>query len=194
MKKSVITLSALSIVFALGLGLVAVKNSTQPVNSVSAEPHTANFDPYTYSGSYYDDIDATKLSEGLSGTLRTTLTSLIYPEGWYTYGGSGSNTLSTQLQYADEDPTNSSNMIYLYTRNSVKKNAASSWNREHVWCQSLSNNYHYQITAGEPEKLVLIFCTSDQHITPQIAQEIIINMVIPITAQPSITKACFMVT
>ena len=140
MKKSVITLSALSIVFTLGLGLVAVKNSTQPVNSVSAEPHTANFDPYTYSGSYYDDIDATKLSEGLSGTLRTTLTSLIYPEGWYTYGGSGSNTLSTQLQYADEDPTNSSNMIYLYTRNSVKKNAASSWNREHVWCQSLSNN------------------------------------------------------
>ena len=140
MKKSVITLSALSIVFALGLGLVAVKNSTQSVNNVSAEPHTANFDPYTYSGSYYNDIDASKLSEGLSGTLRTELTSLIYPDGWYTYGGSGSNTLSTQLQYADEDPTNHSNMIYLYTRNSVRKNAASSWNREHVWCQSLSNN------------------------------------------------------
>ena len=29
-------------------------------------------------------------------------------------------------------------MVYFYTRDSVKKNAASSWNREHVWPQSLS--------------------------------------------------------
>ncbi len=140
MKKKLLTLGAISAVFVLGLGLVAVKNSTKQVDSVVAEPHTANFDPYTYTGTYYDSIDISTLTEGLNGTLRTTLTPLIYPNGWYSYGGTGSNTLSAVLQYADEDPTNSSNMIYLYTRDSVRKNAASSWNREHVWCQSLSNN------------------------------------------------------
>ena len=84
-------------------------------------------------------------SEGMNGNLRKSLSSLIYPSGFYSYSGSGTNHLSTQLQYADEDPTNSSNMVYLYTRNSVTKTAATVnsnviWNREHVWCQSLSND------------------------------------------------------
>lgn len=148
MKKKLLTLCSLSAVFLLGLGLVVVKNNTQSVNNVVAEVHKDNYDPYTYSGSYYSGINVSNLTEGLNGSLRTELTSLIYPEGWYTYSGKGSNTLSTQLQYADEDPTNSSNMIYLYTRNSIRKNAASSWNREHVWPQSLSNNCWGEGKAG----------------------------------------------
>ena len=148
MKKKLFALGALSATFILGLGLVAVKNSTQLVSNVVAETHKDNYDPYTYSGSYYSGIDASSLTEGLNGSLRTSLTSLIYPNGWYSYSGSGTNTLSAQLQYADEDPTNSSNMVYLYTRNSVKKNAANSWNREHVWPQSLSNGCWGEGKAG----------------------------------------------
>ena len=148
MKKKVFMLSAISAIFVLGLGLVAIKSNSQSANSVSAEVHLANYDPYTYSGTYYNGIDVNTLTEGLNGTLRTSLTSLIYPEGWYTYGKTGETHLSTQLQYADEDPTNSSNMVYLYTRASVRKNAASTWNREHVWCQSLSNNCWGEGKAG----------------------------------------------
>ena len=149
MKSRLIKLSVLITVFALGLGLVAVQqNSTRPIKGVAAEIHADNYDPYTYSGDYYDNINVSNLSEGLNGSLRTSLTSLIYPDGWYSYSSTGPTTLSTQLQSADEDPTNNSNMIYLYTRNSVKKNAASSWNREHVWPQSLSNNCWGEGKAG----------------------------------------------
>ena len=137
MKKKIITLASLSAVFALGIGL-AINTQKQPI-AVEAAQIEGNFTGYTYSGSYYGSLDTTG-TDGINGTFNTALSNLIYPKNWYTYGGSGSDHLSTILQSADQDPTNSANMIYLYTRDSVKKNAASSWNREHVWPQSLSNN------------------------------------------------------
>ena len=151
MKKRILVSSALSIVFALGLGFAVIQNNnTQPtvVKAATHNQHLDNFDPYTYSGSYYSGINATSLGQGVNGSLRTKLTELIEPDGWYTYGGSGANTLSTQLQYCDEDPTNSANMIYFYSRDSVKKNAASSWNREHVWPKSLSKGNYVESKAG----------------------------------------------
>lgn len=135
MKNKLIKLTIATALFLCGAGLVANQNKT--VAPVEAATHVDNFDPYTYTGTYYDALDKTG-TEGLYGTFRSKLGSYIFPKGWYTYGGGGSDHLSTQLQYADEDPTNKSNMIYLYTRDSVKKNAASSWNREHVWPQSNS--------------------------------------------------------
>ena len=139
--KNILTMS-LAASF-LGAGLFVKHN--QRISEADAAAHQDNFAAYTYAGSYYDGIEG---STGLNGTLRKALTSLCYPDGFYTYGSSGSDHLSTQLQYADEDPTNSSNMIYLYTRESVKKNAASSWNREHVWPQNLSNGCWGTSTAG----------------------------------------------
>lgn len=119
-------------------GSFSVDYNRIPVKQ-EANQYLADFAPYTYSGNYYNAIDFSK-SEGMNGDLRKAITSLIVPQGFYTYSGSGdSRYISTQLQYADEDPTNSSNMIYLYTRDSVAKNAAVTWNREHVWPQSLSN-------------------------------------------------------
>ena len=138
MKKKIILIGTLTAVFALGIGLTAFKVTNQTFNVVEAQQHIDNYSDYYYTGTYYDNTDLTG-TYGLNGTLRIALTELTHPSEWYIYKSSGSDHLSTQLQYADEDPTNSSNMVYLYTRDSVKKNAASSWNREHVWPRSLSN-------------------------------------------------------
>jgi len=129
-----VTLSVTSVSF------LAFNNEN--VLEVNATQHAENYDEYdykSYSGTYYNSITP-ELTEGLSGTLRTTLTSLICPTQWYTYSGTGSNTLAEILQSVEQDPTNKSNMVYLYTRDSVTKNAASSWNREHCWPQNLSGN------------------------------------------------------
>lgn len=136
MKKSLLKIITISALFVVGASLTINVNKS-PIQ-VEATPYLDDYDPYTYSGTYYDTIDF-NAADGMDGVLRQTITSLIKPKDFYTYGSSGTNHLSTQLQYADEDPNNSANMIYLYTRDSVKKNAASSWNREHVWPQSLSN-------------------------------------------------------
>ena len=129
-------------------GLVAFNRySNKSFYEVNATSHPDNYDSYSYSGTYYSGITSS-LTDGMEGTLRSTLTSLIHPTSVPVYSSSGATHLSTVLQYADEDPTNSSNMVYLYTRDSVTKNAASSWNREHVWPQSLSNNCWGQSRAG----------------------------------------------
>lgn len=57
--------------------------------------------------------------------------------------------LKTYLQEADEDPNNSNNMILFYTGVSVSKSANMNvWNREHVWAQSLSNEWFGESGAG----------------------------------------------
>ena len=144
-KKHLLRLATVSAVFALGVTLINIPK--QAPTEVQATPYTGDYDPYTYDGNYYNSINF-NAEGGMYGSLRTSLTSLIKPAGFYTYGSSGETHLSTQLQYADEDPNNNQNMIYLYTRDSVKKNAASTWNREHVWCQSLSNGNWGQTEGG----------------------------------------------
>ena len=115
-------------------------NATEEVSTIAKKE--------AYTGSYYDSINPGSLTGGMNGTLRQALTSLIKPAGYYTYSGSGASNLSTILQYADEDPNNSNNMIYFYTQASVTKNAASSWNREHAWPQSQSGGLYGTSGAG----------------------------------------------
>ena len=152
--KKITTLSFLCATALLAGSLTfALKENTQENNivEVSATSHPGNYDEYTYSGSYYDSAISSSDTEGMNGTLRQHLTTLIHPaqNTTPTYSGSGSsNTLAILCQSADEDPLNSNNMIYLYTRDSVTKNAAQSWNREHVWPQSLSNGKWGQSRAG----------------------------------------------
>lgn len=127
--------------------LVNVSKANEAILPVEAAQVLDNFAPYTYSGNYYDSITAE--GEGLNGSLRTALTNHIYPASTPTYSGSSSsNALAYLLQDADENPNKSSEMIYLYTRDSVAKNPAQSWNREHVWPQSLSNGYWGKTDAG----------------------------------------------
>ena len=140
-RKHLFKIAALSVAFTLGIGLAIHTNT--PHKEVDATQYNDNYAPYTYNGDYYNgfNFDATG---GMNGALRTSLTTKIKPEKFFTYSGSGEGTLSEELQEADQDPNNSSNMIIFYTRDSIRKAAAGSgtsmvWNRERVWCQSLSN-------------------------------------------------------
>ena len=143
----VITLS--SAVFALGAALLL--NVNKEPQQVDAATHVDNYDPYTYSGTYYSSITSS-LTDGLHGTLRKNLGTLVRPKAWFTYSGSGAGTTGKELQEADEDPLNSNNMILLYTRDSISKRAAggtvTDWNREHVWPQDLSNGHWGKAQAG----------------------------------------------
>lgn len=145
-KHALLKIVTVFTAFALLGTSLSIYHNAKPIEVVAAQ-HIDNFASYAYSGNYYSSINFTA-SEGLNGQLRKDITDLIYPNGWYTYSGTGTGTLSQILQQADADPTNSSNMIYLYTRDSVTKNAASSWNREHCWPQSLSNNCWGESKAG----------------------------------------------
>ncbi len=104
----------------------------------------------TYTGHYYDSINASTLTGGKDGTLRTTLTSLVQPKDRYTYSGSQSGQLGQELCDINEDPNNPENMILFYTKKSIKKEKSSvgNWNREHTWPQSLSGGLYGKTGGG----------------------------------------------
>lgn len=133
-KKHIPTLIALTAVLTLGVSLYV--NHNKPRTEINAAQVNENFAPYTYSGSYYSDhnIDFSA-GDGINGALRTKLRTELKPKGFVDY----SSGLSTHCQQADEDPSNTNNMILFYTRDSVKKQAAGTWNREHVWPKNKSN-------------------------------------------------------
>ncbi|MDD7622215.1 MAG: endonuclease, partial [Candidatus Onthovivens sp.] len=106
-------------------------NENNGSNSGSGEIGGGDF------GTYYSSINST-MTGGMNGTLRAALTTLCKPKAEISY----SSGLSSFLQEADEDPSNSSNMIYFYTRESKPKKASGEWNREHVWPQSLSGGLY----------------------------------------------------
>ena len=141
MNNKLIKTALFSTILALGVDAFAFRNNT-PVE-LDAVQHETNYNEYTYSGSYYNGL-ADNLTNGLNGTLKSALASLCLPKAWFTYSGSQSGQLGKELQSADQDPTNSANMIMFYTRDSVTKrssgNGSGQWNREHVWPRSLSNN------------------------------------------------------
>lgn len=104
----------------------------------------------TYTGHYYDSINASTLTGGKDGTLRATLTSLVQPKDRFTYSGSQSGQLGQELCDINEDPNNSENMILFYTKKSIKKEKSSigNWNREHTWPQSLSDGLYGKTGGG----------------------------------------------
>jgi endonuclease I len=82
----------------------------------------------TYEG-YYSVLEGVSDSNVLS-TLRTLLSNYTYRN--YDYA-------RNLLQDSDEDPNNSNNIILVYNRASVlsRWDSGVTWNREHVWPQSL---------------------------------------------------------
>ena len=88
-------------------------------------------------------------ANGLTGTaLHQALHDIIDNHTEYPYTASGTDTWDI-LEDSDEDPNNSSNVILVYTANSVNGPAQfPTWNREHVWPQSLIWNNGTQTGAG----------------------------------------------
>ena len=118
MKNKISKILVASAVFAIGASL-AIGHLTKP-EPIYATQHADNYADYTYSGTYYSSVTG-DLTGGLQGTLRKKLSSLILPKAWYTYSGSSNGTLGKILQDSDQDPTNSSNMVLFYTRDSITK-------------------------------------------------------------------------
>lgn len=102
-------------------------------NPTPTETTTPSDLPSSYTG-YYSNMTG-----NLGSTFRSTLNSIIssdlksssYANAW------------TILQEADEDPTNSNNILCFYTGRSIPKSDRSgsgsgsvNWNREHVWAKS----------------------------------------------------------
>ncbi len=145
-------LATLTFSMALSVGVFASSIiETSKHHDVDVHAAVEDFEPYTYSGNYYDSLNADSLTDGLNGSLRTSLTKLIYPSGFYTYGGDNSNELGYVLKNVDEDPTNLNNMVLFYTHNSIPKvdsSQGTNWNREHCWPQNLSNDNWGTIKAG----------------------------------------------
>ena len=148
MKNKLAKTLIFSTALAFSIGAVSLFNKPQQLFAVA---HEDNYDAYTYDGNYYSFIKSS-VTEGLNGTLRTLLSASILPKEWYTYSGSQAGQLGSVLQSADQDPTNSSNMVLFYTRDSVTKrksgDGTGNWNREHVWPQSLSNSHWGKTEAG----------------------------------------------
>lgn len=144
--KNIVLLSGLMALSVAGASALAIKSLNNETFVAEAAQHKEAFDPYVYTGSYYADGNISVDDTGDS--LRSKLTTYINPPKVPEYSGKGTGSLAEYCQQADEDPTNKSNMIYLYTRNSLAKNPANSWNREHVWPKSLSNGNWGEGRAG----------------------------------------------
>ncbi len=91
---------------------------------------------YAYVGDYYQSITATSGNELLS-QIRDLMVSTH--KTYTSYDDSGKNMKQTQVDY---DPSNpNTRLIDFYTHASMANpwNSGNLYNREHVWCQSLSN-------------------------------------------------------
>jgi hypothetical protein len=88
-------------------------NPGRPSGDGNDSGNTGSTEFNDYNG-YYSSISSS-MTGGTNGTLRTALTKLITPKAYYTYSGSGVGELGYELQYYDEDPNNSKNMILFYT-------------------------------------------------------------------------------
>ena len=101
---------------------------TQLPATASAEPPRAT--AVEAPDDYYKDAEG-KTGDELKSALNTIISKsdqLSYDEVW------------EALKVTDQDPDNTSNVIELYTGNSVSKDdnggGADQWNREHVWAKS----------------------------------------------------------
>ena len=84
-NKKLLFLASATVLF---LGVSVFGHLNHKIAPLEAAAHQENYDPYYYSGTYYDKLDTTG-DDGLQGDFRKALSSLIFPDGWYIYGSSG---------------------------------------------------------------------------------------------------------
>ena len=106
---------------------------------------SANFASAAIPSGYYDSVDTYN-----ADTLRDSLHAIIDDHQRFPYTSSATDTWDI-LEEADEDPSNSSNIIDIYKNESYSKEGGgnSNYNREHTWPKSYgfpddgSSNYPY---------------------------------------------------
>lgn len=131
MKTKVIFLSSFA-ALSVALSTAAAISFTKPMVGASASVGNYSVNASTY----YNGITATS-GQALLGQLHDLITTTHKTYTTYT----DCKTASTV--YAIDPGTSSSYVRDFYTQNNIAKawgsGAVGTWNREHVWCQSLSN-------------------------------------------------------
>lgn len=134
LKFSVI-LSSIALALSVGAGFSLGKNNKVQ----SAEASVGNYS--RSQATYYTSAFTNKVTSSKYGTtLLNTLHELMYEthQTYNTYGDLWTYTIQT-----DYDIDNPDNIILLYSRQSVNGVQNSNvWNREHVWCKSLSGGLY----------------------------------------------------
>ena len=130
--KKIIFLSAFAV---LGLATSLIASAADGIMFEAANASVGNYS--TSASTYYNGITATS-GTSLMGQLHDLISTT---HKTYTTYSDCSNPTTV---YATDPGTSSSYVRDFYTQNNIAKawgsGAVGTWNREHVWCQSLSNN------------------------------------------------------
>lgn len=121
-----------TIFFGLATIFLLIPNFYNKENKI----HSLKNESYAYVDDYYQSINATSGNE----LLEEVRDLIVSTHATYTsYDDSGKNMKQTQVDYDPNNP--SSRLIDFYTHASMPNpwNSGNLYNREHVWCQSLSN-------------------------------------------------------
>ena len=134
--------SALVLTLMVGIGFTIINNVKEAV------PVEASVGSYSRDQStYYTSAFSHKVTSSSYGTsLLNTLHELMYDshQTYNTY-----NDLWDYTKYTDYDIDNPDNIILVYSRQSIDGTAtASSWNREHIWCKSLSGGLYSSVSGS----------------------------------------------
>jgi hypothetical protein len=134
--KTLIVGSLMSFGLALGVGAAFAATSPRETNAAVGNYTT---DPSTYYSGISSSATGTTLGLALHNLMITT------HQTYTSYAD-----ISNYTQYTDTDPNDSANVLTFYANASVQGAWASGniWNKEHVWCQSLSNNLWGTTGAG----------------------------------------------
>ena len=130
MKKFLILILLLISLMFLGVNTASAAAPSQKYTDVS-----------TYNASYYSSVSGKKGDSLLEGLASLSNTKHRY---YTTY-----DELWDAIAYADKDPKNSGKVLDFYTQKSISSNhTTGGWDREHVWCQSLTNELYGTTGAG----------------------------------------------
>lgn len=114
--------------------------SSEDASSISESSETLSSSQpgYDYSG-YYESLNGLA-DDQLMQALRPLLRQVLGSDGLFPSTNTYQTAITT-LQDADQDPSNPNNIIVWYRMTSVSKtwDSGGTWNREHVWPQSLLN-------------------------------------------------------
>lgn len=120
------------ILLAWTIGMLAISDGNSSIGMINTDFIAEEVSsPENSRITYYNGIS------GTGASLKTSLHNLLRSthSNPYSYAA-----LWTQLQYTDEDPNNSNNIIQIYTGWSIPKSfyggSVTQWNREHTWSKS----------------------------------------------------------